>query len=366
MHAVEDLFAHSNFVEIAVENLLNNELSGMFSDLRDQATGKIEVQTFSPEVTVKGKSNAATGSGNTSGPTAAPQKRKALATGSFSSLDTLESVGHEMTHMLRQPPQAPKSLEEVKALNGLMSQMGEQADKILSDKSNQIKLKESIGDNQGFFISKLGEYGGIEGFINIQNGILEFFYPVFKKEIQALSYQISLLVYNNAMLPMADQMEAAVLETNVGDTSMIKVLESNKETIENEGAYGDAAEMAIDQAMKFDDSDKTEAEIAKLKADRVADATASKNMLEATPEQAIAGPSHSQISKDHKNSVFFGLAFQLAVEADKMIKNKMLDVWKGQKKADIPYGKKEGEFDNSKEYCYGSSYRQRRLCQSHH
>src|SRR6185503_13082032 len=39
------------------------------------------------------------------------------------------------------------------------------------------------------------------------------------------------------------------------------------------------------------------------------------------------GPSHSQITKDHANSPFFGLAFRLAAAAIRRIRDRMLAVW---------------------------------------
>ena len=49
--------------------------------------------------------------------------------------------------------------------------------------------------------------------------------------------------------------------------------------------------------------------------------------LEATPEQVLAGPSHSQLSKDHPNSPFFGLAVRLATEAVRRLRDAMVDAW---------------------------------------
>ena len=51
--------------------------------------------------------------------------------------------------------------------------------------------------------------------------------------------------------------------------------------------------------------------------------------LEAVPDWARAGASHSQIAKDHKTSPFFGIAFTLANIADTKLMMLMKEIWGG-------------------------------------
>jgi hypothetical protein len=60
-----------------------------------------------------------------------------------------------------------------------------------------------------------------------------------------------------------------------------------------------------------------------------AEARARAEAIQATPVAVVAGPSHSQIAKDHKNSPFFGLAFLLKTVAVQRLRDKMVAVWGG-------------------------------------
>ncbi|NMM50761.1 eCIS core domain-containing protein [Marinigracilibium pacificum] len=312
MHAIEDLFAHSNYVEIAAEEILNNEMKGTFPELENMI-GEIEIQSFSPEVEVSGATPGTS------------DRRKALVTGSFSSLDTVESVGHELVHMLRQPPKYPSSLDEVIAMNRFMESLSSQVDGGLSDEQNEEILKKHLGFGYGI-VKSFAENIGFSTIMKGSNRVMEFLYSNYDEEVKNAVYEMSSLVHQNAMLPLADQVDSLVLESNVANTSMIEVLESSQRIKANKGELNDYVQPTME--MLGEDKDMQKA--------RMEEAVKRSALLENTPEKAIGGPSHSQISKDHKNSVFFGLGFKLAVEADKMIKEKMLAVW-GNKKANVGY-----------------------------
>jgi hypothetical protein len=49
--------------------------------------------------------------------------------------------------------------------------------------------------------------------------------------------------------------------------------------------------------------------------------------LESLPDYVKAGPSHSQIAKDHADSPFFGAAVALAITADRELRDRMVAVW---------------------------------------
>lgn len=322
MHAVEDLFAHSNYVEIAVEEMLNGDLHDYFSDLRD-TNKKISIQSFAPEVEVPvGRTGR--------------DKRSVLATGSFSSVDTMESVGHEIVHILRQPPKEPQSLVEMQAQNQFIENLAKQMDTGLSSADSEEILSDILGENLAKVAKYFGKINGLETLITTNNRAMEWIWKHYPEDAKQLSYKISLIVHQNAMLPLADQIDSLVLETNVAHSSMVSVLESNKRIVENEGKLNDYIQPQLNKVDTKGD----------IRAARLDEAKKRVGVLEATPEQAVAGPSHSQISKDHKNSVFFGLGFQLAVAADKKLKDQMLKVW-GNKKVDISYN--DGLEDKRKE-----------------
>ena len=52
--------------------------------------------------------------------------------------------------------------------------------------------------------------------------------------------------------------------------------------------------------------------------------------LNPLPDRVVGGPTHSQISKDHANSPFFGLAFKLGAEAVRRLRDKMVAAWEEQ------------------------------------
>lgn len=56
-----------------------------------------------------------------------------------------------------------------------------------------------------------------------------------------------------------------------------------------------------------------------------------------TPEYVRAGPSHSQIAKDHADSPFFGTAAALAMEANRLIRDRLVAVWDAEGN-NTPYG----------------------------
>ena len=54
-----------------------------------------------------------------------------------------------------------------------------------------------------------------------------------------------------------------------------------------------------------------------------------------SPDYVRAGPSHSQIGKDHADSPFFGTAASLAIVADREIRNRMIRVWQSEGRNEV-------------------------------
>jgi hypothetical protein len=105
LHAVEDLFAHSNWIEIAVDKLLAGDPT-----LLPELKGKERrVFNFAPDVSLPGKSPGSRGK--------KPQRerRPVLMKGSFTGLDTKMSIAAELVNILRAPYEPPTSEAEARA-----------------------------------------------------------------------------------------------------------------------------------------------------------------------------------------------------------------------------------------------------------
>jgi hypothetical protein len=132
-----------------------------------------------------------------------------------------------------------------------------------------------------------------------------------------INNNIRLYVDKNILQPTSVEIEKKLLVTHVQDTPLYRAEERNNEVVKSGGHISNPLqEMA--ESITGQKQDTT----AKLN-----EALQRKALYETTPEKIKAGPAHTQLSKDHTNSIFFGLAFRLAVEADKMLRNEMLGVW---------------------------------------
>ncbi|MCU0430829.1 MAG: DUF4157 domain-containing protein [Cytophagaceae bacterium] len=328
LHAIEDLFAHSNFVEIALNKVLEFDPNVLSEQplLPELKGADRKVQTLSSSVNVNGKS------------------RPVLTTGTFTSMDTMESVGSEAVKMLREGMQPAKDDAELEAQAAVMSAMLHKLDKLKSstqakklikdaaaqlpvggDTVNDLVQNNDIGGAYDF-MRKLPKVPGLRLFKFIHNGMVS-------------------IVNSTVLPPVAETVEAHTLTAKVQDTPLFKGDADNKAIVDSGGK-------------KTTPMQDLTAELTGNPVDtakNLAEAQARRTAFHATPYKVQANASHSQLAKDHSNSIFNGLAFKLAVEADKMLRDKMIAAWNDTSKEVDPdttdrekYEKYEKEYDANK------------------
>jgi|GEM_PF-1855229 len=281
MHAIQDLFAHSNWAEIAVGHLLStqpNLLPSLTGDAR-------KIFSFSTEV-------------NLANPGAVPSMRPVLTTGTFTGEDTKISIASVVEHFLREGWEAePANNAEREAQKKFTLAM-------IKDFESQLRSNTELSagirhELSQYHVPKVvidsvlkAPYAGIYTFTQIPFHIPDAVRLPIQRRIRHAISQV--------LKPVAARVQAQGLDARVADTSLIQYLADNKRAAaEKTGEKKAAAERHV------------------------------KAMLD-TPDAVIAGPSHSQIGKDHSNSPFFGVSFAVAVEAVRRLRDKMLDAWEQQ------------------------------------
>jgi hypothetical protein len=310
LHAVEDLFAHSNWIEIAVSKVLaENPPAKMLPNLKGA-----DRQAFTY--------------------TANSGDRPILTTGSFTGKDTQISVGSELVKVLRTPLAAPKSeaesaadakftLEVLRALNG----------RLRSNPAFHAAIRQAIDDWLPDAPWGL-DNPVIDNAMKLPLDQIYFLtvylpaiylpsIPQSVKDATGLTFlQTSIrdLISNQVLKPAADRIEAAVPEAQVAQTSLIDNLADNQRVAAGNWT---ASELRVMQEKARSGGASVEEQKKKGKAessDRV-------TTLTQTPEKVLAGPSHSQLAKDHPSSPFFGLAFRMATIADRKLRDRLFAAW---------------------------------------
>jgi len=313
LHPVEDLFAHSNWVEIAVTQLLAQKPT-----LLPQLKGKNrQIFNFSTTATI-GRNKAGQ-----------PKRRPVLTTGSFTGSDTQISVSTEFIKFLRDPLPEPQSDAERKAEQRFMRLMVATFEGTLD---NNPAFRESIRqiliENKvpgivadkivGLPLTKLYDFSTLP----LPNIVPERARLAISRAIRA--------ALEPAKQQSADIIEDAALDARIADTSLIKFLQENRET--SEGKFSPVQEQSMKEVERF-----TGKSLADQKTEAISAAGRHVDALEATPEAVLAGPSHSQITKDHSNSPFFGLSFLLGTVAVQRLTEKIIAAWAEQPDSNKPF-----------------------------
>jgi hypothetical protein len=300
LHAIEDLFAHSNFVEIALNKVLEFDPNVLSEQplLPELKGADRKVQTLTSTANVKGA------------------LRPVLTTGTFTSMDTMESVGSEAVKMLREGMQPAKDDAELEAQAAVMSAMLHKMDKLKSSAQakkiiNEVAEQLPVGGDTAKALIQNNDIGGAYDFMRKLPKIpgIELF--------KTLHNAFVAIVNTTVLPPVADTVEAHTLTAKVQDTPLFKGDADNKAIVESGGK-------------KTTPMQDLTAELTGNPVDtakNLAEAQARRSVYNATPSKIQANASHSQLAKDHSNSIFNGLAFKLAVEADKILRDKMIVAW---------------------------------------
>ena len=308
LHAIEDLFAHSNYVEIALSDLLTRE-----KDLLPGA--ERAVFTFSKKQKVEGREG----------------ERPILMTGSFTGADTKISLTSEITKFMNEPLKPPKNNAERAVEERFILTL-------IKAFETQLKANPTMRSTIKSLISKQMPFGGdqiaevvlsaplsdiynLTRMPNLPDSVRELAEPIRQIIRDAISEQV--------LRPAAHRLQAEGLNAQVRDTTLIKFLRDQKTASTRAFADLKPAELEL---MK-----ETEKLSGKTPQQQHDEATKSAQRhvtaLNPLPDRVVGGPTHSQISKDHANSPFFGLAFKLGAEAVRRLRDKMVAAWEEQSPA---------------------------------
>jgi hypothetical protein len=306
LHAIEDLFAHSNWVEIAVNKVLSGDASLLDSLKGDDR----HVFTYSAQQEV-----------------ADGKKRDVLLTGSFTGDDTKISVSSEAVSFMSSPLSPPATpAEELAEERFMTSILRAYEAQLASNPAFKRQVRELM-------VSK-----GVPGIVadEVMNlpvsqmydiTRLHFLPDVVKENvINPVKAAVREGVSTFVMKPAARAIQAEGINATVADTSLLTFLRKQQAASAKSFESLSAEEVrALEASGKLTGKDPRT-----VHAEDQAAAGRHVQALQGSPERVVAGPSHSQISKDHPNSPFFGLAFRMAAAAVRRMRQRMIDAWKEQ------------------------------------
>jgi hypothetical protein len=303
LHSVEDLFAHSNYIEIAVNHLVRSDPTFLQSLTGSQR----QVFTYSTSVLVGGSEGRPA------------EDRPVLTTGSFTGTDTQVSIASELVGFLSRPLPPPLTREEQEVQERFILALLRNFD---TQMRNNRQLRQTVRQSliqAGVPVAVASRADQIPlATVYQMSTFLRI--PIPDRIRIPLKTAIREAVSNQVLQPRARQLQAAALNARIVDTSLIHVLRDSAR--QQRGAFTDTEIRAMDERARTIGPSRAQQEAqARAAGQRRAD------VIRATPLPVVAGPSHSQIAKDHPNSPFFGLAVLLASVAVQRLRDRMLAVW---------------------------------------
>jgi hypothetical protein len=316
LHAIEDLFAHSNYVEIALGKFLpeHPDLWG-----KGLTAADTKVFDFMPEV------NSSTGS------------RPVLTTGTFTNKDASISLAGEVVDFLDTFNPDLFTDNEIK-----FTDVQEKAFiSLLEALWNRAGVNGTVGSiiSNLFNIAQLGvdinSYFSNTPFMKVYNG-LKTLSKEFTESLKWLAealvdiqnpFEYIRKIFVQAILKwVTDQLKTLVqrnmVENKVSETPLFMDDRDQKRKI-----------ASIDKYLKehgTQEQGETTKEFKKRIADakkESANAVKRANVYKGKSKAELMGPSHSQLAKDHPNSIFFGIAAALTDAADQLLRDKLIDAW---------------------------------------
>ncbi|MCB0032190.1 MAG: hypothetical protein KDE28_29975, partial [Anaerolineales bacterium] len=246
------------------------------------------------------------------------ENRPVLTTGSFSSTDTQISLSSELGTILSQPLPEPRSNAEGEAeerfvtvlLRNFEGQLAGNAE--LRNELRQTLLAQGVPEIAikpllGLPIATLYSWTRLPPFVPDSLRI-----PVKRVIRNTLSTAV--------LQPLGQQLQASALDARIESSTQANVLREHQRLGTGQFSDAEKKEMQL-RANNGGPSDKAQ------KQQKQAGANRHNTVLQHTPEAIVAGPSHSQIAKDHANSPFFGLAFKLAAEAVRRLRVQVMAAW---------------------------------------
>jgi hypothetical protein len=304
LHAIEDLFAHSNYVEIAIDRLLRTD-AGFLGGLTGAADR--QVLTYSQRVSVPGGA----GHGAT--------QRPVLTTGTFTAADTAISISSEVTGLLSRPLPEPATNAEQLAQDRMMVALLRTFEARLHANPELRQLVRRAAADAGV-PGPLANHVDDIPLATIYQASTILRIPIPDMIRIPLKRSIRRVVSEQILQPVAARVQAAGLEARVADTSLITALRESQR--QGRGSFTSAERAEMRERERF-----TGRSVAQQESAAQAASNRRSQAIRSTPLHVVAGPSHSQIAKDHPNSPFFGIAFTLAELAVTRMRDRMLAAW---------------------------------------
>jgi hypothetical protein len=299
-HAVEDLFAHSNYVEIAVDRLLRTDPTFL-----RQVTGAANRQVFTYSAAARVGDNR--------------ESRPVLTTGTFTGTDTKISIASEVVGLLSRPLPEPATLEEQRAQDRFMVTLIRNFEtRLRASPELQRVVRQAL--REAGVPGPLADRAHEVPLANIYELQTFLRIPIPDAVRVPMKREIRRIVSREVLQPAAGQVQAEGLEARVADTSLIRVLRESQR--QQRGEFSGAEREAMRQRERL-----TGQRVSTQEAESRAAGGRRATAIQATPLHVVAGPSHSQIAKDHPNSPFFGLAFLLKTVAVQRLRDRMLAAW---------------------------------------
>lgn len=297
LHAVEDLFSHTNYIEIAIDHLLRTDPAF----LNQLAGADRQVFTYSARARVAGGT------------------RPVLTSGTFTGTDTQISIASEVVGLLSRPlPDPPTHAEEevqdrfiIALLRNFESRM-----------RNNPQLRQTVRTalrNAGV-PGPLADQADNMPLADIYMVQTYMRIPISDSIRIPMKRAIRDVISREVLQPVARQTQADALEARVADTSLINVLRESQR--QQGGQFSAAQRSAMQQRERF-----TGVPVSQQETEARAAGGRRSQALQSTPLHVVAGPSHSQIAKDHVNSPFYGLSFLLSSIAVQRLRDRMLAAW---------------------------------------
>ncbi|HEV3037647.1 MAG TPA: DUF4157 domain-containing protein [Candidatus Angelobacter sp.] len=301
LHVLEDLYAHSNWIEIAVGRMLQDE-QGLLPGLTGSARS---VFTYSPEVNV--------------GSSAVPARRPVLITGTFTGPDTRISISSELVGFMARPLPPPTTNAQRQSEERMIRAMLQAYDaQIRSNPQFQVAMRR--------LLSERGVPEPVADLV-IALPMEEMYYlstilPAIIPESWRLAIQgfIREQISSLVLQPTSRQLHAQALEAQIAGTSLMEVLRESHAT-----ALGQFSATQVREMQSIQRSGGPS--VTQQRREAMAAGARREQAIQALPEPVVAGPSHSQLAKDHPDSPFFGLAFLIASEAVRRMRDALVGAW---------------------------------------
>lgn len=329
LHAIEDLMAHSNFTEIALSKLLKDDKNLLASELAEKDR---DLFKFMPSVPVQREGASK------------PENRTILTTGTFTPEDAKISLAYEAMEVLEAFQLGSTRDVEWDAIT-------EQAFiNLLTALNDRPDVKAAIGKKVGSAVkaglSTASLALAIENFVtssslvkmykNLKNAVgeyLEYFGSILDllsgNEFSKFYKMLRTILIKKTLEWIKDLVESNVVDTKVAKTPLIEeTTRLEKEQSEQKSAY-EKTRIEPGESMK-DYQERVKKLEKEIKYTSQHLSTYKKREKQKAGKMLLSGPSHSQMAKDHPESIFFGLAAALAAEADVLLRDKLILTWKNQ------------------------------------